>query len=213
MIGVLVVDDQRLFADLVARVLNDAEGIDVVGVAGSVAEACEAARRHTPDVALMDFRLPDGNGTDAVRQILSEFPETKVVMVTASEDEAVFLSAIEAGCAGFVTKSRALDDLEDAVRAVAEGESLIDASMLFRVLASVRSDRRNSGRSDLSPREFEILQLTARALTNPQIAEQLHLSVKTVRNHLQNILWKLESHSKLEAVTVATRRGLITIDA
>ena len=134
-------------------------------------------------------------------------------MVTASEDEAVFLSAIEAGCAGFLTKSRALDDLEDAVRAVAEGESLIGASMLARVLASVRSDGRVSSRPELSPREFEILQLTARALTNPQIAETLHLSVKTVRNHLQNILWKLGSHSKLEAVTVATRRGLITIDA
>ena len=212
-IDVLVVDDQKLFADLVARVLGDAGDINVVAIAGSVAEACAAAREYPADVVLMDFRLPDGNGTDAVRQILAESPETKVIMVTASEDEAVFLSAMEAGCAGFLTKSLALDDLEESVRAIAGGDALIAASMLTRVLSTVTRDGRGTSRPDLSPRELEILQLTAQALTNAQIAANLHLSVKTVRNHLQNILWKLESHSKLEAVTVATRRGLVTIGA
>jgi DNA-binding NarL/FixJ family response regulator len=183
----------------------------VLGVAGTVAEAVELARQRPADVVLMDFKLPDGNGSDAVRQILSESPETKVVMVTASEDEHVLLSAIEAGCAGFLTKSNALDDLEEAVRSVAADEAFIGPWALTRVLATAKKLGRNGARPDLSPREREILELTARAMTNPQIAAELHLSVKTVRNHLQNILWKLESHSKLEAVTVATKRGLITI--
>jgi len=212
-IDVLIVDDQKLFADLLARVLDDADDIRVVAIAGTVADGCAAAREYPADVVLMDFRLPDGNGTDAVRQILAESPETKVIMVTASEDESVFLSAMEAGCAGFLKKSSALDDLENSVRAAAGGEALIPASTLTRVLATIATDGRGTVRPDLSPRELEILQLTAQALTNAQIAENLHLSVKTVRNHLQNILWKLESHSKLEAVTVATRRGLVTLGA
>jgi len=212
-IRVLIVDDQRLFADLLKRVLDDAEGIEVVGVADTAVRGYALARRHSPDVVLMDYQLPDGNGAQATANVLGVKPETKVVMVTASDDESVFLTAIEAGCAGFLSKSSALDDLENAVRAVAAGEALISATMLSRVLGSVRRDRGGRANADLSPREVEILELTARALTNPQIAEELHLSVKTVRNHMQNILWKLDSHSKLEAVAVASRRGLVSLSA
>jgi len=212
-IRVLIVDDQRLFADLLKRVLDDAEGITVVGVAETAVMGYAMARRQSPDVVLMDYQLPDGNGAQATANLLGVKPDTKVVMVTASDDESVFLAAIEAGCAGVITKSSALDDLEEAVRTVASGEALISADMLARVLARVGRERGRRGNADLSPREVEILELTARALTNPQIAEELHLSVKTVRNHMQNILWKLDSHSKLEAVAVASRRGLVRLSA
>jgi DNA-binding NarL/FixJ family response regulator len=212
-IRVLIVDDQRLFADLLKRVLDDAEGIDVVGVAETAVKGYAMARELAPDVVLMDYQLPDGNGVQAAANVLSVRPETNVVMVTASDDESVYLAAIEAGCSGFITKSTALDELEEAVRSVAAGEALISARMLARVLAQAKPPRTQQAKVDLSPREVEILALTARALTNPQIAEELHLSVKTVRNHMQNILWKLDSHSKLEAVAVASRRGLVSLSA
>jgi DNA-binding NarL/FixJ family response regulator len=212
-IRVLIVDDQRLFADLLKQVLEDADGIRVVGVAETAAQGCAMAREHDPDVVLMDYKLPDGNGAKATADVLAVKPDTKVVMVTASEDESVFLAAMEAGCSGFIRKSSALEDLEDAVRSTAAGEALISPAMLARVLSRVRQQRGRHAKSDLSQRESEILALTAKALTNPQIAEQLHLSVKTVRNHVQNILWKLDSHSKLEAVAVASRRGLVSLSA
>jgi DNA-binding NarL/FixJ family response regulator len=213
-VRVLIVDDQRLFADLLKHVLDDADGIEVVGVAETAVKGYAMARERAPDVVLMDYHLPDGNGAQATANVLGVRPDTKVVMVTASDDESAFLAAIEAGCSGFIKKTSALEELEAAVRAVAAGEALISPEMLARVLAQAQRQRRSrQAKIDLSPREIEILELTAQALTNPQIAERLHLSVKTVRNHVQNILWKLGSHSKLEAVTVASRRGLVSLDA
>ena len=210
MIDVLIADDQVLLAQLLERVLGDAEGVRVVAVVGTAADACATARKLNPEVVLMDFRFPDGNGVQAATEILREVPDTKVVMLTAVEDDSIFLAAIQAGCSGFLTKHRALEDVEDAVRAVAGGEVLIAPDVLARVLRRVERDGAD-GTAELTPRELEVLALSAEGLTNPEIARRLVLSVKTVGNHVQNILAKLDSHSKLEAVTVAARRGLLTL--
>ena len=208
-IAVLVVDDQLLFAQSIARILDDAAGIRSVGVAATAAEAREAAARTEPDVVLMDFRLPDGNGIDAASDILDARPATKVIMLTAAEDESIFLRAIEAGCAGFLNKDRAIDELEDAVRTVYAGDPLIRHDTLARMLRHARATSTNGHTRSLTERELQVLELMASALTPRQIARRLHLSEKTVRNYVQGILVKLDCHSKLEAVLVATRRGII----
>jgi len=208
-ITVLVVDDQRLFAESIARVLDEAVGIGSVGIAATAAEAREAAARTEPDVVLMDFRLPDGNGIDAASAILDARPATKVIMLTAAEDESIFLRAIEAGCAGFLTKDQAIDELEDAVRTVHAGDPLIRHDTLARVLRNARATSTNGHTRPLTDRELQVLEFMASALTPRQIARRLHLSEKTVRNYVQGILVKLGCHSKLEAVLVATRRGII----
>jgi DNA-binding NarL/FixJ family response regulator len=143
------------------------------------------------------------------RRLHQRFPEAKLVMVTSLVDERLVLRAVEAGCAGFVTKDRTVDELVAAIRSVADGEALISPVMLNKVLRQIRRRSEGTVGSDLSDREREVLQYVCDGLTNPAIAERLHVSHNTVRSHVQNILSKLQVHSKLEAAAVATRSGLV----
>lgn len=207
-IKVLLVDDHKMFIEGLIRVLGEEPDIAVVGTAGSMESARAAARQHSPDVVLMDYELPDGDGSQAARFIKEEQPQTKVVMLTSFNDEAVLVSAIEAGCSGFVTKHKAVEEVAAAVRAAHEGEALISPSMLARLLPKLRRSSRGLG-SDLTPRELEVLKLLAEGLSNSAIAERLVISLHTVRNHVQSIIMKMQAHSKLEAVTIAVREGII----
>lgn len=208
-IRVLIVDDHELVAESLERLLADQSDIEVVGIAGTGAEALEMAAELRPDVVLMDFKLPDADGTDVARQVKERRPEAKVVMVTGYAEDAILIRAIEAGCSGFVTKQQASATVVSAVRAASVGESLIEPTLLARLLPRLRqTDRRTV---DLTTRETEILKLVAEGLTNQAIAERLVISTNTVRNHVQNILTKLGVHSKLEAVATAVRRGMIRI--
>ncbi|MCA1831357.1 MAG: response regulator [Actinomycetota bacterium] len=207
-IKVLVVDDHQMFAEGLIKALSDEDDVIVVGSAGSVAGARAAANTHTPDVILMDYELSDGDGAQATQFIKEELPNTKVVMLTSFTDESVLVSAIEAGCSGFVTKHKAVEEVAAAVRAAYEGEALISPSMLARLLPKLRRSSRGLG-SDLTPRELEVLKLLAEGLANTAIAERLVISLHTVRNHVQSIIMKLQAHSKLEAVTIAVREGVI----
>lgn len=207
-IKVLVVDDHKMVADGLAEILQRESDFEVIPPAGTVAEATASTRQHLPDVVLMDFRLPDGDGIEATGIIKSERPQTKVVMLTASTDDSVLVSAIEAGCSGFITKDRASQDVVTAVRAAHAGEALISPDMLARVLPKLRRDRRGIG-TNLTARELEVLQLLAEGISGSSIAERLFISPKTARNHIQNILMKLNAHSRLEAVATATREGII----
>jgi two-component system response regulator DevR len=211
-ITVLVADDHQMFAQSLSRSLSEQPDISVVGTAASVEEAVSASRLHQPDVVLMDYELPDGTGVDAAERIKDELPETKVVMVTSYTDEAVLVRAIEAGCSGYVTKHKALEEVVDAVRAANAGEALISPAMLARLLPRLRPTKKGVG-SDLTSREVEVLQRLAQGLANQAIAEQLVISVHTVRHHVQNIITKLQAHSKLEAVATATREGIIRYPA
>lgn len=207
-IRVLVVDDHMMVAQGLVRILSEQPDIEIIGTAGTVEDACASARLHRPDVVLMDYELPDGNGVDAARRIKTEVPPTRVVMVTSYTDESVLVGAIEAGCSGYVTKHKVIDEVVEAVRAAHAGEALISPVMLARLLPKLRPTKRGLG-SDLTAREVEVLQMLSNGLSNQAIAKDLVISVHTVRHHVQNIISKLDSHSKLEAVAAAAREGII----
>lgn len=207
-VGLLIVDDHRMFAESLARLLADDDGIDVLGMAGSAGEAIEMAGRLRPDVVLMDYHLPDRDGVAAATSIRGRHPEIMVVMLTGSSDDGILLAAIDAGCSGFLTKDRAAADVSATVRAAAAGEALISPALLSRLLPKIGRTNRSVG-NDLSDREREILGFLARGWTNKVIAAELFLSVNTIRNHVQSVLAKLSAHSKLEAVSTAVREGII----
>ena len=207
-IRVVVVDDHEMFVQGLATVLGADPGINVVATAGTVEDGCAAVRMHSPDVVLMDFELPDGNGATATERIKAENPGAQVVMVTSFDDETILVRAIEAGCSGFITKHKAVQEVAQAVRAAHAGEALISPSMLARLLPKLRQSPRGIG-ADLTPREVEVLRLLADGVSNQQMAEKLVLSLHTVRNHVQNVIQKLGAHSKLEAVATAVREGII----
>jgi DNA-binding NarL/FixJ family response regulator len=181
----------------------------VVGTAGSVSEAVAAATSYEPDVILMDFELPDGDGPEATEQIKALTPWVKVVMLTAHTDDQSLVRAIAAGCSGFVKKQEAVDVLFDAIVAAHEGETITPPTDLAPLLRQLPPTRRGLG-SDLTSREVELLGLIRTGLVNKEIAQQLGLRLNTVRNHVQNILYKLQAHSKLEALATAVREGIIS---
>ena len=208
-IRVLVVDDHQMVAQGLTEVLSGEDGIEVVGHAGTVRDAERMASRWAPDVVVMDYRLPDGDGVSAASAIRDDNPEIAIVMVSASEHDTVVAAALEAGCAGYVTKHRAVDEVVSAVRAAARGDAAFPAAVVSRLLARRSGSHRRTGA--LTPRELEVLQLLSDGSSTSDIAARLVVSVSTVRNHVQNILEKLGVHSKLEAVTVAARQGIVEL--
>jgi DNA-binding NarL/FixJ family response regulator len=207
-VGVLIVDDHRMFSESLSRLLADEEGITVLGVAATGADAIEMVGRLHPNVVLMDYQLPDQDGVSVTTKIRRQSPEVMVVMLTGSTEDRVLLAAIDAGCSGFLTKDRAAAEVVNAVRAAAVGEALISPALLARLLPKLNRTQRTLG-EDLSDREREILGFLARGMTNKVIAAELFLSVNTIRNHVQSVLGKLGAHSKLEAVSTAVREGII----
>lgn len=207
-IRVVIVDDHEMLVQGLRAALGMEPDIEVVASAGSVDDAFAAARLHAPDVILMDYELPDGDGAVATERIKAEVPSVQVVMVTSFDDEAVLVRAIEAGCSGFITKHKAIGEVSSAVRAAHSGEALISPSMLARLLPRLRRRERGVG-VDLTPREMEILRYLAEGMSNAAIADRLVLSLHTVRNHVQNVIGKLGAHSKLEAVATAVREGIL----
>jgi DNA-binding NarL/FixJ family response regulator len=207
-IRVLIVDDHAMFAESLARLLSDEDGIEVLGTCQSGADAVALIKRQPIDVALVDYQMPEQDGVVIAAEIKSVQPSTKVVMLTGAAADRVLLSAIEAGCSGFLTKDRAASEVAEAVRAAAAGEALISPALLARLLPKLGRAERSLG-SDLTEREREILTELARGSSNRVIASELHLSVNTIRNYVQSVLTKLHAHSKLEAVATAVREGII----
>jgi two-component system nitrate/nitrite response regulator NarL len=205
-VRVVIVDDHAVFAQALASVLADQDGMTAVGTAYSVADGIALIEEVAPDVAVVDYRLRDGRGSDLVRTLHGSARDVRVVILTAAEDEAAFLDALDAGCAGYVTKDRPLEEVVAAVTAAASGDVAVAPALLARTLSRLG---REIPRARLTVREREVLELVAEGLSNKAIAAALSLRLNTVRNHVQNILTKLDAHSKLEAVAIATREGLI----
>ncbi len=205
---VLVVDDHEMVAQGVVRLLADVPDFELLGVATSVRAALERARAEQPDVVVMDYQLPDGDGVAATVRIRQERPETVVLLLTGSDDDDLLVRAIEAGCAGFLTKQKAVTDLVSAIRVVAAGDAWIPPELIAGLLPRLHKTQKGIG-SDLTPRELDVLRLAAEGLSNARIGESLDVSVNTVRNHMQSAIGKLGAHSKLEAVSVAVREGII----
>jgi DNA-binding NarL/FixJ family response regulator len=206
-IRVLVVDDHEVLSGSLALVVDAEKDMESVGIARNLEEARARVVNRAPDVILLDRRLPDGDGIEAIAELRALRPEAKVVVLTASDHDQVLVQAIESGASGFLSKSRGIGEVIGAVRSAAAGEAVISGEMLSRLLPKLT---RNGGPSvDLTPREQEVLELLAEGKSNAAIAEALFVSVHTVRNHVANLSSKLGAHSKLEALSIAVRRGLL----
>ncbi|HVS41105.1 MAG TPA: response regulator transcription factor [Candidatus Dormibacteraeota bacterium] len=206
-IRVVLVDDHDMVAESFRRILATTTDIDVLAVAGTAAAAVEAARVHRPDVIVMDHHLPDGRGSAAAARIRAELPDVRIVVLTGTDDPDALAEAFAAGCVGYFEKTSAFDELPAAIRAAAAGGAVISPRHLDRLRQRERVSA--PAGAQLTPREREVLLLVSEALPNATIAARLSLSVNTVRTHVQVILEKLGAHSRLEAVTVARRRGLL----
>ena len=207
-IRVLIVDDHEVVREGLRSLLRRRSDMTVVGEADSVASAVEEARRSQPDVVVMDVRLGDGSGVEACREIRAERPDTKVIMLTSyADDEAVF-SSILAGASGYLLKQTRTQALADAIGRAMAGESLLDPAVTERVLERVRTA--GSGKDDelslLSEQERKILDLIAEGKTNKEIAQEVYLSDKTVKNYVSSILSKLNLHRRSEAAAFIARR-------
>lgn len=210
-IRVLIVDDHQMMAEGVKAALESESDITVVGMAGTADEALEQATALLPDVVLMDFRLPDRDGSQAAVEVRAAVPGVAVVMLTGFGDDATLTRAIDAGCAGFVHKTADIETVVDAVRRARAGEPVFSADDLSKLVRHLRGDTAPVG-GDLTARELEVLQLLAEGVTTDTLAERLYISKHTARSHVRNILAKLGAHSKLEAVAIAARAGIVSLD-
>jgi len=207
----LLVDDHQVVRLGLRALLEGEPDFEVVGEAGTAAEAVQAADSLRPDVVLMDIRLPDRSGIAACQQIRQRWPATQVLMLTSYTDDDLVLEAINAGAAGYVLKQVGTDDLVQAVRAVGQGDAVLDPAVTRKVLARVRQaeqEAHSAAFRDLSERELQVLVLVAEGKTNAEIGEVLMLSEKTVRNHVSTILSKLDLTNRIEAATYAVRHHI-----
>ena len=207
----LVVDDHEVVRQGLVALIDRREKFQVVAEAGTVEEALDAARRFQPDLVIMDVRLPDGSGIEACREIRAELPNTRVVMLTSYPDEEAVLSAIIAGASGYLLKQIRARDLVNALEAVGRGESLLDPAVTEKVLERVRriaSGTYTDELAQLTAQEQKILQLVAEGKTNKEIASEVFLSDKTVKNYVSSILSKLNLQRRAQAAAFVAKHRL-----
>lgn len=209
----LLVDDHAVVRSGLRMLLGNEEDVEIIGEAGTAAEALAAVADLKPDVILMDIGLPDKSGIEATSDIKSKFPKVAVVALTIHEDEEYFFKMLEAGASGYVPKRAAPEELLTAIRAAAHGEVYLYptmAKLLVRdYLVSEPVENEESGRKDLTDREHEVLTHLAEGESNDEIANALVISPKTVARHRENIMRKLNLHSRSELVRYAIRKGII----
>jgi DNA-binding NarL/FixJ family response regulator len=216
-IRVLVADDHALYRRGLEMVLGQEEGIEIVGEASDGAEAIRRVEELLPDVVLMDIRMPRRSGIEACTAIKDVVPSTKIVILTISDEESDLYEAVRAGANGYLLKDVPGEEIAAGIRAVAGGQSLISPSMASKLLSEFASMIKKSEERPQMPvprlteRELEVLKLVARGMANRDIAKELFISENTVKNHVRNILEKLQLHSRMEAVVYAVREKLLEI--
>jgi DNA-binding NarL/FixJ family response regulator len=206
-IRVLIVEDHQIVADGLTALLNDQRDIRVVGNVASVSESAPAAAELTPDVVLLDFRLNDGTGADAAAAIRRVNPVAKHIFLTREDSDVARFAALESGASGFIHKSRAANEVVDAIRKVAAGQTLITPSSIASLLNRRRESE--SQRESLTAREKEVLRLMAEGLPSREIASKLGISYATVRTHIRSLGAKLGVHSKVQAIVKARELALV----
>ena len=205
-IGVFLLDDHEVVRTGLRALLDACEDIEVVGEADTVAQALVRIPEVRPDVAILDVRLPDGSGVEVCREVRSDMPDTACVMLTSYADDEALIASIMAGAAGYVLKQVGSLDLLDTIRRAGAGESLLDPALTDRVLERLRDGPKSDPRlASLTPQERKILDLIAEGYTNRQIAENLFLAEKTVKNYVSNLLAKLGMERRTQAATFAAR--------
>ena len=213
-IRVLIVDDHDLFRSGLRTLLDEQDGVHVVGEAAGGSEAVRVVSESAPDVVVMDLNMPGMMGVEATRQISALAPLTRVVVLTISDQDGDVMDAIFAGACGYLLKDASIQELMQGIRAAAVGESLISPTIAAKVLQRVRASSsqpeiETTIRSELSDREIEVLKLIANGKDNAQIAAELHISPKTVKNHISNILMKLQIENRIRAAVYAVRSGIV----
>ena len=209
----MIVDDHDLFRTGLRNLLEE-QGVQVSGEAATGTEAVKSVRENAPDVVVMDLNMPGMGGVEATRHIAAIAPLTRVVVLTISDEDADVLDAILAGACGYLLKDASIDELLAGIRAASRGESLISPGIATKVLQRVRAtsaqpEIAEAIRSELSDREIEVLKLIANGKDNAVIAGELHISPKTVKNHISNILMKLQIDNRIQAAVYAVRSGIV----
>jgi len=214
-VRVLIVDDQELFRRGLAMLLDAESDIDVIGEARGVEEALDRAATLSPHVVLIDVELFDGSGIAACRSITDSMTGTRVIMLTVSDEESHLYESVKNGASGYLLKSATIEEVAHAIRLVSEGQSLISPSMAAKLLGQFKTMSRGDGSPEPGPRltkrEIEVLKLVAKGLNNRDVAGELFISENTVKNHVRNILEKLQLHSRMEAVMYAVREKILEI--
>jgi NarL family two-component system response regulator LiaR len=211
--SLLIVDDHDLFRTGLRNLLEE-QGVEVVGEASSGQEALQQVRELAPEVVLMDLNMPGMGGVEATREIARIAPLTRVVVLTISDRDGDILDAIVAGACGYLLKDASIDELIRGISAAALGESLISPQIAAKVLRELRATRpaphtTERLRTALTERELDVLRLIANGKDNSQIAAELHISAKTVKNHISNILMKLQIENRIQAAVYAVRSGIV----
>jgi DNA-binding NarL/FixJ family response regulator len=210
---VLLVDDHDLFRTGLRNLLEE-QTVQVVGEAADGAQAIRMVRELAPDVVVMDLNMPGMTGVEATRQVTTLAPLTRVVVLTISDQDDDVMNAILAGACGYLMKDSSIQDLMRGIRAAAVGESLISPHIAAKVLQRLRATGTSEQdaatiRAELSDREIEVLKLIANGKDNARIAAELHISPKTVKNHISNILMKLQIDNRIQAAVYAVRSGIV----
>ena len=216
---VVLAEDHTIMREGLRMLLDREPNIEVVGEAGDGAEAVQRAGESLPDVVLMDIKMPRSSGIEACRSIKDVAPSARIIILTMSDEEEDLFDAIKAGASGYLLKDIPLDQVAEAVRSVHGGQSLISPSMAGKLLTEFASIARRATEESprevpapkLTDREMQVLKLVARGMNNRDIAKELFISDNTVKNHVRNILEKLQIHSRMEAVMVAVREKLIEL--
>jgi DNA-binding NarL/FixJ family response regulator len=210
---VLIVDDHDLFRSGLRNLLEE-QGVHIVGEAAAGQEALRIVREVAPDVVVMDLNMPGMGGVEATRHISSVAPLTRVLMLTISDQDNDVIDAILAGACGYLLKDSSIQELMAGIRAAAMGESLISPTIASKVLQRLRASStqpeiESTIRAELSEREIDVLKLIANGKDNAMIAAELHISPKTVKNHISNILMKLQIDNRIQAAVYAVRSGIV----
>jgi DNA-binding NarL/FixJ family response regulator len=210
---VLLVDDHDLFRTGLRNLLEE-QTVQVVGEAADGAQAIRMVRELAPDVVVMDLNMPGMSGVEATRQVTTLAPLTRVVVLTISDQDDDVMNAILAGACGYLMKDSSIQDLMQGIKAASVGESLISPHIAAKVLQRMRATGTNEAdaamiRAELSDREIQVLKLIANGKDNAQIAADLHISPKTVKNHISNILMKLQIDNRIQAAVYAVRSGIV----
>ncbi|MBA2874611.1 response regulator [Thermaerobacillus caldiproteolyticus] len=220
---IIIIDDHQLFREGVKRILQFEEGFEVVAEGTDGNEVLELVEKHRPDIVIMDINMPHMNGVEATKQIIESYPETKVVVLSIHDDENYVMRALQTGASGYLLKEMDADTLIEAIKVVAEGGSYLHPKVThnlikeYRRLAAGRSKREETKREVRLPlhlltrRECEVLQLLADGKSNRGIGEALFISEKTVKNHVSNILQKLNVSDRTQAVVVAIKNGWVEV--
>jgi DNA-binding NarL/FixJ family response regulator len=214
-VRVLLVDEHALFREGLALALAGVAGIEVVGEAADGKDALDAVMSLSPDVVVIDVRLPDDSGPDVIARLRSARPQTRVLVLTGSQEEGDLVDAIRCGATGYLLRDESVDAVADAIRSVAQGLGVVSPLMTTKLLeqfGALLGDLPDWRRPQLTDRELDVLRLVVKGLPNREIATELFISQNTVKNHVRNILEKLRVRSKADAAAVATREGLLAIE-